>query len=80
MPGVATVVPKADGNTKRIVYNESKTQKGVNTKIDWETHYITNGGGWRGCPQDSIWNCTSKEIPFTEERAGKLDAELLKKL
>jgi hypothetical protein len=80
MPGGATVVPKADGDTKRIVYNESKTQKGVKTKTDWETHYITNGKGWRGCPQDSIRNGTSREMPFTEERAGKLDAEVLKKL
>ena len=80
MPGGATVVPKADGDTKRIVYNESKTQKGVKTKTDCETHYITNGKGWRGCPQDSIQNGTSREMPFTEERAGKLDAEIFKKL
>eukprot|EP00957_Ditylum_brightwellii_P060910 4623390-Ditylum_brightwellii.AAC.1 len=79
MPGVVTVVPKADGDTKCIVYNESKTQKGVKTKTDWEIHYITNGRGWRGWPQDSIQNGTSRKMPFTEEKAGKLDAELLKK-
>eukprot|EP00957_Ditylum_brightwellii_P042372 3208227-Ditylum_brightwellii.AAC.1 len=28
MPGGAAVVPKADGDTKCIVYNESETQKG----------------------------------------------------
>eukprot|EP00957_Ditylum_brightwellii_P192578 14662235-Ditylum_brightwellii.AAC.1 len=78
MLGGATVIPKADGGTKHIVYNGKKTQKGAKTKTDWETHYITTGQGWRGCPQDSIQNSTSREMPSTKKRAGKLDAELLK--
>eukprot|EP00957_Ditylum_brightwellii_P087300 6644294-Ditylum_brightwellii.AAC.2 len=49
-------------------------------KTSLEAHYICDDKGWKGCPQDCICHGASEENTCIEERVGKSDMEILKKL